>query len=186
MFSMQHHFIFQSSRHRKIQSLALLLCLVTCVLVSAQATRRTSVQDFRLTIHRQYPSEKCTSGYLAINGVITSYTVERPWKDNQENISSIPSGTYDGRLRYDHSDRWRVELIDVPGRTNVQIHIGNQPDQSKGCILVGKKLNPDLCSLQQSGLAYRDLKKAFYGTETPSATPNKNIVVEVVGSKDDP
>src|SRR5262245_61624748 len=63
--------------------------------------------EFKLTVYRQYPGKKCTSGYLEVDGTIVSYTLERPWADNQQNISSIPSGTYHAHLRYDHSDNWR-------------------------------------------------------------------------------
>jgi uncharacterized protein DUF5675 len=130
-------------------------------------------EDFRVTVYRQYPGLGCTSGYLAVNDDIISYTLERPWTDNQQNISSIPAGNYDAKLRYDHSDHWRIELIDVPGRTNVQIHVGNQPDQTIGCILVGKRLGADLCSLQDSASAYADLKTAFYGNSNPTSTPTR-------------
>jgi hypothetical protein len=142
----------------------------------------TSPDDFRISIYREYPGLRCTSGYLAVNGQIIVYTLERPWKDNQQNLSSIPAGTYPAILRYDHSDQWRIELQNVPGRSNIQIHIGNEPDQSKGCVLVGGKLGPDLCSIVggTSAPAYAALKKAFYGTDSPNSTPDKTISVDVI------
>ena len=138
--------------------------------------------DFKVSIYREYPGKKCTAGYLAVNGQIITYTVERPWADNLQNISSIPAGTYPAILRYDHTDHWRIELQNVPGRTNVQIHVGNEPNQSIGCVLVGLQLNPDTCSIKggTSAPAYAALKKAFYGTDQPVSTPNKTISVEVV------
>jgi hypothetical protein len=135
--------------------------------------------DFTVTVMRQYPDKKCTSGYLAVDGKIIAYTLERPWVNNVQNISSIPTGKYTGHLRYDHTDFWRIELDGVPNRTNVQIHIGNEVDQSKGCVLVGMKLGADLCSVLDSSTAYAALKKAFYGTDNPVSSPDKNIVVEV-------
>ena len=149
-------------------------------MVESLFTHKTQGEDFVITIYRQYPGEKCTSGYLAVNDVIVAYTLERPWKDNQANISSIPTGAYKAKLRYDHKDHWRIELLDVPDRKNVQIHVGNEPDDSLGCILVGKKLGNDLCSLQQSAAAYKDLKKSFYGTEEPNSTPDKDIKIKIV------
>jgi Family of unknown function (DUF5675) len=74
-------------------------------------------EDFILTIHREHSDSNCTSGYLAVNGAIQAYTLERPSQGNA-------SGTYKGILRYDHKDQWRIELQGVPGRTNVQIHTG--------------------------------------------------------------
>jgi len=134
---------------------------------------------FTVKIMRQYPGAKCTSGYLAVNGKVICYTLERPWLDNMQNISAIPPGRYPAFIRYDHADQWRIELQDVPGRTNVQIHVGNEVDESKGCILVGLDLGTDLCSLGRSKDAYAKLKEAFYGSATPTSSPDLNIAVEI-------
>jgi hypothetical protein len=155
--------------------------LIAVIAMSCFAMTVSHSDDFRLTIYRQYPDAKCTSGYLAVNDNIVSYTLERPWKENQQNVSSIPAGTYKAIVRYDHTDHWRVELLDVPNRTNVQIHIGNEVDESKGCILVGTKLGADLCSIVggTSAPAYKKIKAAFYGTDNPTSTPDKNISVTI-------
>src|SRR3954466_1672613 len=79
--------------------------------------------QFKVTICTEYRDNKCTSGYLAVNDQIICYTVELPWKDNERSVSSIPEGTYGAKLRYDHSDLWRLELLNVPGRSNVQIYV---------------------------------------------------------------
>ena len=135
--------------------------------------------DFRLTIARKFKSAQCTSGYLAVDGQIIAYTLELPWQGNTPLISSIPTGQYPGILRYDHTDQWRIELQNVPGRSNVQIHTGNTPDDSSGCILVGASLSPNLCGVTGSAKAYADLQTAFYGTANPIATPDKSITVDV-------
>ena len=147
--------------------------------LSAQTT-------FKITVFRQYPNKKCTSGYLAVNDKIICHTLERPWADNKKNISSIPAGEYSAILRYDHKDHWRIELLDVPGpdgkkRDNVQIHIGNTLDDTIGCILVGMKLEADLCSIKggTSADAYAALKEAFYESKNPTSTPNKTITVKI-------
>jgi Family of unknown function (DUF5675) len=106
--------------------------------------------DFKLTIARKHKSDSCTSGYLAVDGNVIAYALELPWQGNKPLVSSIPDGTYGGILRYDHPDKWRIELTGVPGRTNVQIHTGNTPDDSEGCVLVGLKLGDDLCSVIDS------------------------------------
>ena len=137
--------------------------------------------QFNVTILRQYSPGICTSGYLDINGSIICYTLERPWIDNINNISSIPAGSYAATLRYDHADHWRMELVGVPDRSSVQIHIGNQPDQTQGCILVGRGLGAELCSLTDSAGAYADLKAAFYGSDTPNSTPDVTITVTLTG-----
>jgi len=138
-------------------------------------------EAFNLLIQRKYQGKDCTSGYLAINGQTRMVALERPWQGNAPEISSIPAGTYRGILRYDKSDAWRIQLEGVPGRTGVQIHVGNVVVQSKGCILVGSHLKTgSLCQVEGSMLAYQALKKAFYGTETPVATPDKTISVTLV------
>ena len=143
----------------------------------------SAAEDFKLTIHRQYSDANCTSGYLAVNGTIQAYTLERPWLGNAPLISSIPSGTYPGILRYDHSDQWRIELTGVPNRDHIEVHTGNTPDDTEGCIIIGKELGDDLCSIKAgtSQPAYRDLKNAFYGSPNPVSTPDKTITVVVEG-----
>lgn len=136
-------------------------------------------EGFKLTIARKYSDKTCTSGYLAVNGKIIAYTLERPWQGNAPLISAIPTGAYPGQLRYDHSDHWRIELTGVPGRDHVQIHVGNTPVDSVGCILVGSALGTDSCSVQNSKKAYDALRTAFYGTPNPVSTPNKTITVVV-------
>lgn len=140
-----------------------------------------AADPFDLKIERQYVGTDCTSGYLSINGTTQMYALEKPWKNNQPLISSIPPGTYHGHLRYDHADQWRIELSDVPNRSNVQIHIGNTPADSLGCILVGSNIdNNSLCTLSGSREAYTKLKKAFYGTDSPNSTPDKVITLTIV------
>ena len=114
-----------------------------------------------------------------MNGSVIAYALELPWQGNAPLISSIPDGTYSSVLRYDHADKWRIELTGVPGRTGVQIHTGNVPDDSEGCILVGSKLGDDLCSVIDSKKAYDALRTAFYGSPNPVSTPNKSITVVV-------
>jgi hypothetical protein len=143
--------------------------------------RWARASDFTLTIARQYSSPVCTSGYLAVNGTIVAYTLELPWRGNQPFISAIPAGTYPGTLRYDHSDQWRIELRHVNGHDNIEIHTGNTPGDSQGCIIIGKQLAANLCGIVggTSRSAYRDLKIAFYGSATPVMTPDKSITVVV-------
>ena len=136
-----------------------------------------SQEIFDLTIERKMTSNNCTMGYLVADGEVICYTLELPWEDNSNFISCILPGTYNGILRYDKTDGWRIQLEDVPNRTAVQIHIGNYTKDTKGCILVGTGAKTDDCSVQNSILAYSKLKEAFYGTSTPNSTPNKTITI---------
>ncbi len=153
------------------------LITITTFLTICISINSYSQEKFELNIERKLSSEKCTMGYLIANGKVVCYTLELPWKDNLNNISCIPKGSYNGILRYDKNDGWRIQLEDVPNRTGVQIHLGNYTTEIKGCILVGTNANIDNCSVQNSSVAYSELKKAFYGTSTPNSSPNKSIVV---------
>ena len=67
-------------------------------------------------------------------------TLELPWRDNQRGISCIPEGTYECKAARSPSRGYPVcWLQDVPGRQDVQIHIGNFPKDIRGCILLGRE-----------------------------------------------
>lgn len=136
-----------------------------------------SQENFNLTVERKLSSENCTMGYLIADGEVLCYTLELPWKDNLNNMSCIPPGTYNGIMRYDKTDGWRIQLENVPNRTGVQIHMGNYTSQIQGCVLVGTNAKVDNCSVSGSADAYSKLKTAFYGTSNPISTPNKKITV---------
>jgi Family of unknown function (DUF5675) len=140
-----------------------------------------SQSAFRMTLVRTFEGSVCTTGELFVNGRFLCHTLERPWRDNQEYISSIPAKLYGGTLRYDHIDQWRIELRkeDTLPRTLVQIHIGNFPKQTLGCILPGMQLHNANAEILESGIAYDRLKAAFYGTDDPIASPNKVISLDI-------
>lgn len=83
--------------------------------------------------------ELCTEG-----GWRVCLTLEEPWRANQRNVSCIPAGTYRMYKRLSPSRGMFVwELLDVPGRSNVQIHVGNTLADTEGCILVGFQHNDE-------------------------------------------
>lgn len=67
-------------------------------------------------------------------------SLERGWKDNRNNISCVPKGTY--TLKLEHSPRFRKrlwELYGVPGRTECKFHSSNYWHQLNGCLALGVK-----------------------------------------------
>lgn len=132
-----------------------------------------------IIIQRTSTNSNSITGELYVDGKYVCQTLELPQKDNKTDISSIPAGNYGGILRYDHADKWRIELTDTPSRTHIQIHIGNYPSNSKGCILVGEKVDTNNNTILNSTVAYTRLKAAFYGTANPISTPNNPITIEI-------
>lgn len=118
-------------------------------------------------------------GQLSVNGTRVCYTLELPWLWNEKGVSCVPNGRYSEFLRYDKTDGWRIQLIGVPGRSGVQIHVGAYPKHTKGCVLVGTSSGAN--QVLGSGSAYRKLKRAFYGSDKPGERPDKGITVEFKG-----
>jgi hypothetical protein len=102
---------------------------------------------FKIAIERKVKGASCTQGYLLVNGVVMAYTLELPDVNNQNYISSIPKGTYDAKIRTDGTKGWRIELLDVPNRGNVQIHVGNFTSEIEGCILIGTNVDLGNCNV---------------------------------------
>ncbi len=69
------------------------------------------------------------------------FTVERPWLDNKPRESCIPEGVYPLVLgTYNRGGYPAYEVMNVPNRSLIKIHIGNTIDDVVGCIAPGKAL----------------------------------------------
>ena len=56
---------------------------------------------------------------------------------------AIPAGRYDVAVTWSpRFKRWLPLLLKVPHRCGIRIHAGNNPEDSAGCILVGRALLP--------------------------------------------
>lgn len=79
--------------------------------------------------------------------IFSCKTLELSWKDNQNRISAIPTGTYAVKMTY--SPRFKKDLYlleNVPDRAGVRIHSANFASQLHGCIALGsdtKDINAD-------------------------------------------
>ena len=103
-----------------------------------------------LLLLRDTFSEKSTIGELFINKERICDTLENPWIDNQRNISCIPEGEYEVRIRLPRESATRdyLHLLvqDVPDRDWILFHRGNFPKDTSGCILVGLGSQQDFVS----------------------------------------
>lgn len=91
-----------------------------------------------VTVNRFNYTPELTQGLLYVDGEYLCATLERPWLENLAFKSCIPDGGYDAKYRSDERFSMGVfEIYQVPERTGILIHTGNEVEDSTGCILVG-------------------------------------------------
>lgn len=91
----------------------------------------------KLELLRYVSTENGIIGVLKYKDYPICYTLERPYLNNEKNISAIPDGEYACLLKYSPNFGNVYEVMDVPNRTDILIHVGNELNDSSGCILVG-------------------------------------------------
>ena len=101
-----------------------------------------------LVLEREIFTDKSVIGTLYLNGIRICDTLENPWIDNARNISCIPEGKYDVRLRLAREsgtrDYLHLLVKAVPDRTYILFHKGNYPKDTRGCVLVGMSSEQDV------------------------------------------
>jgi hypothetical protein len=134
---------------------------------------RTSVfaspprSNLRLFVQRIEQAGTCTRGVLLtqVDGEAspthTCYVLEPRSVPDAPGITTIPAGTYTVTVRTDGSRGWRLELQNVPNWTNVQIHLGNYPQDTRGCLLPGTSVKPGECSVLGSAAAIQQVRTLF-------------------------
>lgn len=90
-------------------------------------------------LHRFAQSPMGTFGRLMIPAPgdpdVSLFTVERPWRNNEPFESCIPAGVYElAPRRYNRGGYDAIEVLDVPDRTHVLIHVANTMNDVQGCI----------------------------------------------------
>lgn len=107
----------------------------------------------RMVISRKYNDKETTGQGVVFDGDTTVFefkTLELPELGNQHNISCIPEGKYEVHKIFSPRRGSCFQVMEVPDRTAILIHIGNYATGKKidtqGCILVGssfKDMNED-------------------------------------------
>src|SRR5690554_1329961 len=96
----------------------------------------------RIVIKRTY-SPKVTTGcaelWSAGKLVFEFVTLELPWKNNERRVSCIPTGIYHAIKHTSPKFKESFWLQDVPGRSEILIHVGNFTREIRGCILPGDR-----------------------------------------------
>ena len=108
-----------------------------------------------------------TFGRLSAGGRVW-FTVERPWAYNHRNVSCIPEGVYPVRMDYYHRGGYPAyELDNVPGRSEIKIHIGNTLDDVSGCVAIGMDMGwvNGKWAIKHSKVAFHDFMAAMDGID---------------------
>lgn len=92
-----------------------------------------------LTLVRVSQSELGTFGVLLHGKTPFALTLERPWSNNEPNVSCIPPGEY--LCRRVNSPRFgeTFEVLGVDRRSHILFHGGNTIEDTHGCILIGEE-----------------------------------------------
>jgi hypothetical protein len=100
------------------------------------------------------PSDR-TNGICTLPDGTQYPSLERPWLDNQTSISCIPAGHY--KFKRDTHGRFQwFRVLEVPGRTHIEMHLGTRPSHSEGCILLPKE-----CLLAMKNFFFGDLDLTY-------------------------
>ena len=110
-----------------------------------------------VTLLRIAENEHGTFGVMIYNNQPICCTLEEPWRNNQNEISCIPLGTYQCKPHSGPKKKNVWILEGVPNRTGILIHTGNTIENTEGCILVGRQFTPFGVILSQ--MALDDIKK---------------------------
>ena len=107
-----------------------------------------TVKLMNLRLTREIKLADRTLGTLTCDGIKVCHTledVERVLGPNGEGKiygkTAIPHGTY--RVVLDMSQRFKKilpRMLDVPFFEGIRIHVGNKPEDTDGCILVGMSI----------------------------------------------
>ena len=147
----------------------------------------------KLTVFRQLGTANSTPGVLEINGIFQCYTLELPRLFNgQANVpdkTCIPVGSYRVNLLWSHRHQCiKPWIMDVPGRSDIEIDIANTADELLGCTAVGETRATD--RVGNSELAFKALMARLMSVATmvdptpqgqnPSCTLNEPITIDYV------
>lgn len=131
---------------------------------------------------REVFTDKSTIGRLLIDGLFYGWTLEDTDRQLEEDINrkirgktAIPTGRY--RVIITWSPRFKRDLpllLNVPGFEGIRIHSGNTPEDTEGCILVGKTRDEDFVG--QSRVAFNEVFDAIQS----ALNNNEEVFITIV------
>lgn len=109
----------------------------------------------KLLVTRKTFSTFSTIGELTADG-LKLFTLEPPKR--AEKPRAIPEGTYDVSIRWSPKHGRPIPHVEnVPGFEEIEIHIGNFPGDTEGCLLVGRTVGPNPDFIGASRPAFDEL-----------------------------
>ena len=122
----------------------------------------------KLVLVRTFSEWDFTLGNLWIDGEPECFTLEDEGRAKKVfGETRIPAGLYPIKFREIITEKteryrdkypwfkWHIQLQDVPNFEYVYIHVGNDDDDTDGCILVGKQ--QERGKIMNSAVAFKDL-----------------------------
>jgi hypothetical protein len=117
--------------------------------------------EININIVRFYEGKTATIGYFWISKTkISGYTLELPWRDNIENKSSIPIGSYPAKIEYNSG--FGYDVLRIPDeytqpRDKILVHRGNEAKDTEGCILIGTTADLEKEYIYNSGKKLKEV-----------------------------
>jgi len=96
--------------------------------------------DTTIAIARDTYTSNSVTGTISVSSdriadTFSGYHLENRRPPNPQ--LPVPAGTYDAFVDQRAGRKDRIELFNVPNATDVQIHLGNFPNDAEGCFLPG-------------------------------------------------
>lgn len=144
----------------------------------------------KLTLRRFATTDDSTMGTLSVNGEGECFTLEDTYREVKINgITRIPEGYYKIDLRSEGSKTLSYQnkfpdfhhgmiwIRNVPNFDWIYIHIGNEPEDTEGCILVGSTL--DMNNKDFTGNS-TDAYKKLYDKVATAMLNDEEVFIEII------
>ena len=151
------------------------------------------VNKMELILIRKHDSHKSTVGHLYIDGKLFCATLEDTFRHNKiKNETRIPAGHYKIELRKDSPKARRYQtnygtngmlwLKGVPDFEYIYIHIGNDEDDSSGCVLVGSIIQESIKAgkIDLKILDSTNTYKELWSMVAPEIENNQPVYINVI------
>lgn len=122
----------------------------------------------QLTVLRDTFTNQSVTSQVLFNGTLRWYGIEPPNRPGPKPYC-IPAGTYSVVLGHSQHFGMTVPMVqNVPGFYGIEIHPGNFPHDTHGCLCIGEDRGPD--DVTQSRVAFDELMAALDGEEDINVT----------------